>query len=221
MIPPAASLSRKSRSAETGLAAADWAFSIIGQTNSAPFSKRATFYGKVVAFCLLVQVIAKNRRLPDGWNSMDQLNVDKLTDRQKDCLRLVAQGFTSKEIGRLLDLSPSTVDNHVTSAVQSLGAPNRGSAARALAEIELGQKLPRQPQALAQTDQNAILTAEVGGSSFSQALRQLLILPPVGGKRNDLDGTSRTLRILQVAVLALASVIALTILVSGLFRTFG
>jgi DNA-binding CsgD family transcriptional regulator len=197
------------------------AFSIIGKTNSAPSSKRATFYGKVVAFCMLVQVIAKNRRLPDGWNSMDQLNVDKLTDRQKDCLRLVAQGFTSKEIGRLLDLSPSTVDNHVTTAVQSLGAPNRGAAARALAEIELGQKLPRQPLAIAQTDQNAILTAETEGSSFSQALRQLLVLPPVGGKRNDLDGTSRTLRILQVAVLALASVIALTILVSGLFRTFG
>jgi DNA-binding CsgD family transcriptional regulator len=153
--------------------------------------------------------------------TMDQLSVEKLTDRQKDCLRLVAQGFTSKEIGRLLDLSPSTVDNHVTTAVQTLGAPNRGVVARALAELELGQKLPRQPQQLVQNDQSAILTAEAEGSSFSRTLRQLLILPPVGGKRNDLDGTSRTLRILQVAVLALASVIALTILVSGLFRTFG
>lgn len=175
----------------------------------------------MVAFWLSVQVITKIRLLPDGWNSMDQLNVEKLTDRQKDCLRLVAQGFTSKEIGRLLDLSPSTVDNHVTSAVQSLGAANRGAAARALAEIELGQKLPRQPQTLAQAEQSAILTADAEGSSFSQTLWQLLNLPPVGGKRNDLDGTSRTLRILQVAVLALASVIALTILVSGLFRTFG
>ena len=152
---------------------------------------------------------------------MDQLNVEKLTDRQKDCLRLVAQGFTSKEIGRLLDLSPSTVDNHVTAAVQSLGAPNRGAAARALAVLELGQKLPSQPQPLAQSDQSAILTAGSEGSSFSHLMRQLLVLPPVGGKRNDLDSTSRTLRILQVAVLALASVIALTILVSGLFRTFG
>lgn len=152
---------------------------------------------------------------------MDLRSVEKLTDRQKDCLRLVAQGFTSKEIGRLLDLSPSTVDNHVTTAVQHLGAPNRGAAARALADLELGQKLPRQPQPLVQSDQSAILTAETEGSSLGQTWRQLLVLPPVGGKRNDLDGTSRTLRILQVAVLALASVIALTILVSGLFRTFG
>ena len=132
---------------------------------------------------------------------MDQQNVEKLTDRQKDCLRLVAQGFTA--------------------AVQSLGARNRGAAARALADLELGQKLPRQPQQLVQNDQSAILTAGSEGSSFSHLMRQLLVLPPVGGKRNDLDSTSRTLRILQVAVLAVASVIALTILVSGLFRTFG
>ena len=152
---------------------------------------------------------------------MDQQSVERLTDRQKDCLRLVARGFTSKEIGRLLELSPSTVDNHVTAAVQQLGAANRGAAARALADLELGQKLPSQPQHLAQSRQTAILATEAGGTNWSRNALQLLAPPPVGGKHNDLDGTSRTLRILQVAVLATASVIALTILVSGLFRTFG
>lgn len=152
---------------------------------------------------------------------MDQQSVEKLTDRQKDCLRLVAQGFTSKEIGRLLDLSPSTVDNHVTAAVQQLGAANRGTAARELIDLELRQKLPSQPQTLAQSEQNAILATDVGDAGGSGHARQFFALPPVGGKRNDLDGASRTLRILQVAVLATASVIALTILVSGLFRTFG
>jgi len=152
---------------------------------------------------------------------MDQQSVERLTDRQKDCLRLVARGFTSKEIGRLLELSPSTVDNHVTAAVQQLGAANRGAAARALADLELGQKLPSQPQHLAQSRQTAILATETGGTNWSRNALQLLAPPPVGGKHNDLDGTSRTLRILQVAVLATASVIALTILVSGLFRTFG
>lgn len=152
---------------------------------------------------------------------MEQQGIEKLTDRQKDCLRLVARGFTSKEIGRLLDLSPSTVDNHVTAAVQQLDAPNRGAAARALTEMELGQKLPRQSQQLAHSEQRAILAAEAEDGNISQSLIHLLALPPVGGKRNDLDSASRTLRILQVAVLAASSVIALTILVSGLFRTFG
>ncbi|WP_374543135.1 LuxR C-terminal-related transcriptional regulator [Sphingorhabdus sp.] len=152
---------------------------------------------------------------------IEQQSVEKLTDRQKDCLRLVAQGFTSKEIGRLLDLSPSTVDNHVTAAVQHLGAANRGAAARALAQTELGQKLPRQPLQLARAEQGAILTTDAEDGNAHQSLMHLLALPPVGGKRNDLDGTSRTLRILQVAVLATVLAIAMTILVSGLFRTFG
>lgn len=152
---------------------------------------------------------------------MDQESIEKLTDRQKDCLRLVAQGFTSKEIGRLLALSPSTVDNHVAAAVQHLAAPNRGAAARELVEQELRQKLPRQPQMLAPSGQNANLATDTGDAVGSRNARQLFGLPPVGGKRNDLDGTSRTLRILQIAVLATASVIALTILVSGFFRTFG
>jgi FixJ family two-component response regulator len=44
---------------------------------------------------------------------------DRLTLRQKDCLRLVAQGYTSKEIGRELGISYSTVDNHLLAATQA------------------------------------------------------------------------------------------------------
>ena len=57
---------------------------------------------------------------------MNERGIAQLTERQKDCLRLVGQGFTSKEIGRELDLSPSTVDNHVASAVPVLNATNTG-----------------------------------------------------------------------------------------------
>lgn len=156
-----------------------------------------------------------------GNCKVDVHGVEKLTDRQKDCLRLVGQGFTSKEIGRALALSPSTVDNHINSAVSLLKAPNRGNAARALAAFEIGQNLPRQPAGLApdtpSQDQEAGPEAE-GGALIGKAI---LTLPPVGGQRNDLDRTTRSLRILQVAVVAAAVTIALTILVAGLFRTFG
>ncbi len=152
---------------------------------------------------------------------MDEQKLARLTDRQKDCLRLVGQGFTSKEIGRLLDLSPSTVDNHITVAVQSIEAPNRGAAARALLLEETRQKLPRQSAELAsapdipkpQPFREVESATSIGGFALS--------LPPVGGKRNDLDGTSRSLRILQVAVVAAVVAIALTIMIAGLFRTFG
>jgi DNA-binding CsgD family transcriptional regulator len=152
---------------------------------------------------------------------MDEQKIERLTDRQKDCLRLVARGFTSKEIGRLLDLSPSTVDNHITMAVQLLGAPSRGAAARALAGLEGGQYLPSQPPELAEDTNNALNSPKAEARTQASFGQRLFALPPMGGKKNDLDGTSRTLRILQVAVLAAASAIALTILISGLFRTLG
>jgi DNA-binding CsgD family transcriptional regulator len=156
--------------------------------------------------------------------TMDAEKIARLTDRQKDCLRLVGQGFTSKEIGRLLDLSPSTVDNHITTAVQALEATNRGEAARHLGGFETGselrQKLPRQSGDLADAPKDAMLSTEAGADGWNPQGHQLFTLPPVGGKPNDLDGTSRTLRILQVAVLAAATAIALTILIAGLFRTF-
>jgi DNA-binding CsgD family transcriptional regulator len=152
---------------------------------------------------------------------VDEQKIDSLTDRQKDCLRLVGRGFTSKEIGRVLDLSPSTVDNHVNIAVQVLKAPNRGSAARALEQIETRQKLPRQSADIALSRQfpNSSPDREVDSATSPSGL--LLSLPPVGGKRNELDGTTRSLRILQVAVVAAVVAIALTIMISGLFRTFG
>lgn len=151
---------------------------------------------------------------------VDDQAIEKLTDRQKDCLRLVGQGFTSKEIGRALDLSPSTVDNHVNSAVQVMRASNRGAAARALAAHEVRQNLPRQPQDLenrgAPSDHDFHGNARDGASKAAP----ILSLPPVGGQRNELDGATRSLRILQVAVVAAAVTIALTIMVAGLFRTF-
>ena len=152
---------------------------------------------------------------------MDEQKIARLTDRQKDCLRLVGQGFTSKEIGRLLDLSPSTVDNHITGAVQAMDAPNRGAAARALLSVETRQNLPRQSQDIAQPPEFPNSSAEREVESNATYSGTLLSLPPVGGKRNDLDGTSRSLRILQVAVVAATVAIALTIMVAGLFRTFG
>jgi DNA-binding CsgD family transcriptional regulator len=152
---------------------------------------------------------------------VDESKIESLTDRQKDCLRLVARGFTSKEIGRLLELSPSTVDNHINSAVQQLNAPNRGSAARLLDEFEVRQKLPRQSAEIVLPTmlQETSIRREAGGIEPLEGF--LLSLPPVGGKRNDLDGTNRSLRILQVAVVAATVAIALTIMIAGLFRTFG
>ncbi len=46
---------------------------------------------------------------------------DILTDREKEMVRLLAQGKESKEIGTLLFISPHTVDNHRRNMINKIG----------------------------------------------------------------------------------------------------
>lgn len=69
--------------------------------------------------------------------------IGRLTERQKACLRLVGQGYTSKEIGRHLGISPATVDNHIRAVLDALQAETRQEAARLLATVEASQPLTR------------------------------------------------------------------------------
>lgn len=52
---------------------------------------------------------------------MDDGNCDRLTQRETEVLRLLAEGKTNKGIARALSLSPETVRNHTTALYQHLG----------------------------------------------------------------------------------------------------
>ena len=67
---------------------------------------------------------------------MDAAKFKTLTDRQRECLRLVARDRDSSEIARMLDIAPDTVNAHVKAAMAKLGTNSRFAAARALAEFE-------------------------------------------------------------------------------------
>lgn len=54
---------------------------------------------------------------------------DPLTPRQRDVLRLMAEGQSNKEIARALDLSPATIKTHVAQIIAAVGAVNRTEAA--------------------------------------------------------------------------------------------
>ncbi|WP_164468270.1 helix-turn-helix domain-containing protein [Caulobacter vibrioides] len=57
-------------------------------------------------------------------------NLDRLTERERECLRLVDRHMSSKEIARELGLSKHTVDWHLDKARRRLGAVDRYDAAR-------------------------------------------------------------------------------------------
>jgi DNA-binding NarL/FixJ family response regulator len=52
----------------------------------------------------------------------------RLTERQVQVLKLIAQGQSNKEIARELDLSPATVKAHTAAALAALDAANRTEA---------------------------------------------------------------------------------------------
>jgi DNA-binding CsgD family transcriptional regulator len=137
--------------------------------------------------------------------------VDRLTERQKECLRLVGNGFTSKEIAPMLSISPATVDNHIRAALEILQVTGRAEAARLLGDA--GQRLTSQPADLAQPLDRTALdgAADGGGRSW---LHQLI--PPLGGQRNTLGAEHKIFAIVMVAVLGLASVIILALAVAVL-----
>lgn len=55
---------------------------------------------------------------------------DPLTDRERQALRLAAEGLTSGDIAQQLRLSEGTVRNYLSEAISKLGASNRVEAAR-------------------------------------------------------------------------------------------
>ncbi len=54
--------------------------------------------------------------------------VDPLTDRERDVLRLVGDGLPNREISERLHLAEGTVRNYLSSAIVKLGARNRTEA---------------------------------------------------------------------------------------------
>jgi DNA-binding NarL/FixJ family response regulator len=51
--------------------------------------------------------------------------LDQLTPRERDVLRLIARGYTYKEIGQRLDVSARTVETHVSAVLRKLQLSNR------------------------------------------------------------------------------------------------
>lgn len=65
------------------------------------------------------------------------LNAPELSDREREVLRLVAEGLSDREIAERLVLSPHTVHRHVANIRTKLGQPSRAAAAAQATKLGL------------------------------------------------------------------------------------
>lgn len=61
-----------------------------------------------------------------------------LTERQKDVMRMLADGLINKQIAHRLDISVATVKTHIAAAVRRMRAKNRIHAVAMLIRAESG-----------------------------------------------------------------------------------
>lgn len=149
--------------------------------------------------------------MDQSFDQDDRLGLDRLSDRQRECLAYVGGGLTSKQIAREIGLHPKTVDHHIAAAVERLNAKNRTEAAgiirrshdRPSVAVAENAAMPLPPAA---PEEEALIVRP----SPSHVTSFLL---PLGGARNELDWRARirAMVIITAFVIMFASVIILSV----------
>jgi DNA-binding NarL/FixJ family response regulator len=85
---------------------------------------RAVAHGDVYVRPNAARVLARNLTKQDPEKA-NRERFEKLTQREQDVLRLVAQGFSAPEIGERLYISPKTVDTYKQRIHEKLGLAHR------------------------------------------------------------------------------------------------
>ena len=94
----------------------------------------AVFSPRLAGFVL--DAFASSPAVPDDEPAADQ-ELDRLTARERDVLRLIARGYTYKEVAAELFISGKTVETHVSSVLRKLQLSNRRELSRWAADRRL------------------------------------------------------------------------------------
>ena len=68
---------------------------------------------------------------------MADSELDQLTNREREVLRLIARGYAYKEIARRLEISVKTVETHVSAVLRKLQLSSRHELTRWAADRRL------------------------------------------------------------------------------------
>jgi DNA-binding CsgD family transcriptional regulator len=147
-----------------------------------------------------------------------------LTEAQKQCLRLVDQHMTSKEIARKLGVSHYTVDQRLDSARRKLNAQSRKDAVRifmAMEEEVLSEPFVYEPQNIAPESGAHIPYPLPGrGTGIYGVVTSRISIPPIGGKRHHLPKREILVQSLNIAFFSTLLIALVVIILTGTFRLF-
>jgi DNA-binding CsgD family transcriptional regulator len=170
---------------------------------------------------------------PGPADSM-QARVARLSAGQLDCLRLVDQHLSSKEIAAELHISPHTVDQRIRQALQILGVERRQQAARIVALHSAPyQRLIHQPPHIDPSEaaghpeaavrhqiRHADRAGEIGGSGFLTEQRPATfrssLQPPFATRSNPRNEMSVGQRLFWIAAIAIGAAFSAGMYLAGL-----
>jgi DNA-binding CsgD family transcriptional regulator len=158
-----------------------------------------------------------------GSDTTDEMTarVARLTRGQLDCLRLVDQLLSSKEIAAELKISPHTVDQRIRQALAILGVERRAQAARLVAAYKgpyqrlihqppyiVSDVAPSQPEAaISNQIRHADRAGGAGGAGFLTEQRPASVWPPLqlpfatrSNPRNEMSVGQRLFWIVAIAI---------------------
>jgi two-component system, NarL family, response regulator NreC len=85
------------------------------------------------------RVLARGVQKKDE-HATDRARFDKLTERERDVMRLIAEGYTAPEIGEKLFISPKTVDTYKQRINEKLGLSHRADYVKLALKLGLLQQ---------------------------------------------------------------------------------
>ena len=175
-------------------------------------------------------------REPDNSGGPDAMTarVAKLSAGQLDCLRLVDQHLSSKEIAAELKISPHTVDQRIRQALAILGVERRTQAARIVARhsgpyqrlIHQSPYIPGEPQsghpeaAVSIQIRHADRAGEIGEAGFLTEQRpasfRSSLQPPFATRSNPRNEMSVGQRLFWIVTIAVGAAFSAGMYLAGL-----
>lgn len=147
--------------------------------------------------------------------------METLSPAQRECLRLVAKGRRSKEIAIITGYAPATIDVYVSKAARALGVRSRREAALLFIRWEREKDIKfifpiSQSRLPVDNPKSAddITVPEAGETAnrFQNLVSDLVSLPPIGGRKNDLSETGRLTTAWKIALFSAMALVAVALI---------